>query len=105
MLSAERQSNWLASVVIDERKDLPVILLGKAFKENTNLDVSGAVYLLKECLEDRGVTIQDHIDPYIDDIGAEIRLSEPACYVLYTKHKCFYELDFPAGSVVIHAQI
>jgi UDPglucose 6-dehydrogenase len=101
LLSVERQCDWLASLIQSEHEGLAVVLLGKAFKENTNQDTGSAVYLLRQCLEDRGVMVSHHIDPLIDDPAVELPVAEPACYVVGTKHACFYDLEFPAGSVVV----
>lgn len=101
VLSTERQTEWLASLIREERGDRPVVLLGKTFKENIDIDAGSSAYLLRECLEEMDVAVKEHYDPYIDVAGPGDLFLDPACFVVCTKHKLFYDVPFPKGSVVV----
>lgn len=67
----EKQTEWLASEVTIERDDLtrdqlPVEILGKAYKPNTALTVGSPSTLLANILTERGITFT-HTDPYEEE--------------------------------------
>jgi len=98
MIGREKQTEWLADLVIEHKGDLPVIILGKSFKEETNLTVGSPAILLKNILDERDVPVEMY-DPWVDE-GAP-PLKEKALFFIGTKHAAFCEYVFPAGSVVI----
>jgi len=96
----ERQTDWLAELVIDAhgRTDLPIVILGKCFKKETNLTVGSPSILLKNILAEGDFPV-DMYDPWIDD--GDPPLTEPAIFFLGTNHDKFLDYNFPKSSVVI----
>ena len=83
-----------------EKTGLPVIILGKCFKKETNLTVGSPSILLKNLLEEKGVDIYKFFDPYTDYEAPP--LEQKAIYFLGTNHDCFQDYKFPDGSVVLN---
>ena len=97
MVCREEQTNWLADLIIENKKDLPVTILGKCFKKETNLTVGSPSILLKNLLEERGEKINMY-DPWVDE--EEINLTKQ-CYFIGTNHDKFLDYNFPKGSIVL----
>ena len=95
MLCREYQTEWLADLL--EEYDLPKVILGKAFKEETNLVVGSPSILLKNILEERGHEVVMY-DPHIDQ---ELPLFEASVFLIGTRHSEFKYFEFPTGSVVL----
>ena len=76
---------------------MPVTILGKCFKKETNLTVGSPSILLKNILDEKSIEANMY-DPWVDD-----SLFEPkkACYFIGTNHDAFKDYKFPAGSKVI----
>ena len=98
MIGREKQTEWLADLVIEHKSDLPVIILGKSFKEETNLTVGSPAILLKNILDERDVPVEMY-DPHVDD--HKLDLSAASMFFIGTKHLEFKNYNFAAGSVVI----
>ena len=98
MLGREDQTAWLADLIQEHKGDLPVTILGKAFKEQTNLVVGSPSILLKNILEERGVEVSMY-DPHVD--GGEPNLEEAQVFFIGTKHTEFLDYSFPQGSIVL----
>lgn len=98
MLGREDQTAWLADLIQEHKGDLPVTILGKAFKEQTNLVVGSPSILLKNILEERGVEVNMY-DPHVD--GGEPNLEEAQVFFIGTKHTEFLDYSFPRGSIVL----
>jgi UDPglucose 6-dehydrogenase len=98
MQAREHQTAWLAEVVegVQREAGLPVVLLGKAYKPETNLTVGSPSLLLSHILGEMGVG-HESWDPYID----EPRTWPAAVYFIATNHPEFEDFEFPAGSVVV----
>lgn len=96
MVARENQTEWLAKLML-EHKDLPKVILGKAFKPETNLVTGSPSILLKNLLEEMGHEVTMY-DPYLDgpmpDFGVSV-------FFIGTKHPQFATMTFPKGSVVI----
>ena len=97
MICREEQTEWLADLIIEHRKDLPLTILGKCFKKETNLTVGSPSILLKNLLEERNEQV-DMYDPWVDN--HEIELTKQ-CYFIGTNHDKFLDYDFPKGSIVL----
>lgn len=95
MIAREDQTEWLATLV--ENYDLPKVILGKAFKPETNLVVGSPAILLQKILEEKGNFVTSY-DPYIDDAKPNFCAS---VFFIGTRHDVFAEWKFPEGSVVI----
>jgi UDPglucose 6-dehydrogenase len=97
----ELQSQWLADEVkaLSVDYDLPIIILGKAYKPGSDLTYGSPALLLASQLRADAATVIEHWDPYVD--GGELPLMQPAVYVLATQHPDFTDFAFPNGSVVV----
>tara|TARA_Y100000114_G_C11705640_1_gene300800 strand:- start:438 stop:1079 length:642 start_codon:yes stop_codon:yes gene_type:complete len=102
MICREEQTEWLAELVIEQKQktNLPIVILGKCFKKETNLTVGSPSILLKNILEEKGIEIYKMHDPYIDIEPPP--LEQKAIYFLGTNHDCFQDYKFPDGSVVLN---
>ena len=99
MIGREQQTEWLADLIEEHKGDRPVMILGKAFKEETNLTVGSPSILLKNILEERGVSV-DMYDPHVDE-SFEFDINTPRLFFIGTKHSEFNTYEFPEGSVVL----
>lgn len=98
MMARENQTEWLADFMVNENpKDLPFVILGKTFKPETNILTGSPAILLKNILEEKGLTPIQY-DPYIDKVMPEF---EPSVFLIGTKHPQFMDIKFPKGSIVI----
>ncbi len=98
MKAREDQTFWLAKMVQAAQRDsgLPVILLGRSYKPETNLLVGSPAVLLSNLLHELSVE-HESWDPYVD----EARPWPAAVYFIATNHPQFRRFEFPEGSVVI----
>jgi UDPglucose 6-dehydrogenase len=97
MKARENQTDWLADLILTHKSNLPVVILGKAFKPETNLTVGSPSVLLKNLLEEKGIDV-DMYDPCIDE-KREFR--EPSLFFIGTKHEVFKSWTFPSGSIIL----
>lgn len=100
----EAQTGWLADIIATEI-DLPVILLGKSYKPESDLTYGSPALLLANMLHDRGVSFE-HWDGHVDNDGSLplesiTGMANPAVWVICTRHPEYADLKFPAGSVVL----
>jgi UDPglucose 6-dehydrogenase len=96
MIGREQQTEWLADLIQDHEG--PVTILGKAFKEETNLTVGSPSILLKNILEERGIEVSMY-DPHVD--SHELDLSTSGVFFIGTKHSEFNNYKFSKGSIVL----
>lgn len=68
MEAREEQTDWIANLAVglSDAHNLPIEILGKAYKPGTNLTVGSPATLLGVLLSDLGVSY-DHSDPYVDE--------------------------------------
>lgn len=107
----EKQTEWIAEIAEDRARasSLPVVVLGKAYKAETNLTVGSCATLLKNILDERQrqdttaaapITIVQY-DPHVDPEPPPA-VSEPAVFIVATNHEEFYTTTtYPSGSVII----
>jgi len=96
----ERQSERLVSYTLAEAaiRMLPIVVLGKAYKPNSDLMYGSPASLFIHQLLRRGGNVATWWDPFLDKSPApQIK----AVYVVMTKHDAFEEYQFPRGSIVI----
>ncbi len=98
MLAREAQTTWLAKMAMELHGDLPIMILGKAFKKETNLEVGSPAILLKNIFAEAGVEVEMY-DPHIDPLMPIKAI--PRCYVIGTNHDTFKKWNFIEGDVVI----
>lgn len=100
MVCREKQTEWLADLIIDQHRQtgLPILILGKTFKKETNLITGSPSILLKNILEEKNFEVEMY-DPYVDESLPP--LEKPALFFIGTNHDVFLDYVFPEGSVVI----
>lgn len=100
MICRENQTEWLADLIIQEKQktSLPIIILGKCFKKETNLTIGSPSILLKNILDEKQIESTMY-DPWIDTETPP--LNKPAIFFIGTNHDKFLEYTFPVNSVVI----
>lgn len=99
MMQREKQTEWLVDL-IKEQKDkhnLPVTILGKSFKKETNIVVGSPAILLKNILDEYGVNVKMY-DPKVDTEKFEI---EKSVFFIATNHDEFNTYNYPKGSVIL----
>jgi len=96
MIAREDQTEWLADLM--EQHDLPKVILGKAFKPETNLVTGSPAVLLANILKEKGHEVVCY-DPYVDK--SETPQFEKSVFFIGTRHDVFQDWNFPEGSVVI----
>ena len=100
MTAREDQTRWLSELIVEAHREsgLPIVLLGLAFKENTNLTVGSPARLLSYYLTQRGYKHIVH-DPYATPDVPPPKVA--SVFFVSTKHKNWEKFDFPKGSIVI----
>ena len=97
MICREKQTEWLADLIVEHKGVLPVTILGKCFKKETNLTVGSPSILLKNILTEMGIEV-DMYDPFIDKHELDMKTS---CYFIGTNHDVFLDYEFPKDSIVL----
>ena len=105
MKQREVQTEWLADMIEKESNGLPITILGKSFKPQTNITTGSPSILLSNILRERGLAVTMY-DPYIDEPFADWQdMSEydgvPQCYFIGTKHEDFVNFPFDDESIII----
>jgi len=106
MKQREKQTEWLADLIEEHSNGLPINILGKSFKPETNITTGSPSVLLKNILEERGHPVFIW-DPYIDEPWKEIKRmyddseTESQLYFIGTKHPDFTSFPYEKGSVII----
>jgi UDPglucose 6-dehydrogenase len=103
MLSRERQTDWFADLVEESywarHGKLPIIIMGEAFKPETNLVTGSPALLLANVLRERGLDPKLW-DPIVHPDETYV-IKAPAVYFIGCKHEMFSKLMYPNGSTVI----
>jgi UDPglucose 6-dehydrogenase len=96
MKARQDQSRWLADIVknIATKNNLPIIILGYAYKPNVAIVNGSPALLVWEMLDRRAELVDPFIPPYLVP-------SEKAVFLIGCKHDKFFTWQFPRGSVVI----
>lgn len=100
MYCRENQTEWLAELTIEEhqKNNLPIVVLGKTFKKETNLVVGSPSILLKNLLDEKNIEVT-MFDPWVDN--GEAPIQNKSIFFIGTNHDLFLDYKFPEGSVVI----
>jgi UDPglucose 6-dehydrogenase len=108
MLSRERQTEWFADLIEEEiikRPDLRlrVVIMGEAFKPETNLVTGSPSRLLNSVLRERNhdVVMLDPIVRSHDTEAMQARSALPSIFFIGCRHEIFSKWQYPRGSVVI----
>jgi UDPglucose 6-dehydrogenase len=99
MKAREAHTEWLVDVIMEqyEKRKLPILILGKTFKPETNITTGSPAILLANLLSEREVSFA-HFDPYVD--GPAIEIDEPHIIFIATDHPYDYG-EIPTGSTII----
>jgi UDPglucose 6-dehydrogenase len=95
----ERQAGWFVSLIEPfYKKGFKVVILGQSFKPESAITTGSHAVLIKNFLLEKGIEVKIY-DPLLDK--EPIKLTDNTVYFIATKHKCFEDIDFPQGSVII----
>jgi len=97
MKAREDYEDWHARLAMKAsiEAELPLVLLGKSFKPETNIETGSPAVLMANILkDDYGYPFQ-HYEDVPDGI------LHPAVYFIATQHERYKEIRFPRGSIVI----
>jgi len=102
MVAREKQTEWLASLIVEEQEksNLPIVILGKAYKPESNLVVGSPSVLLRNILCESQVECEMY-DPFIDGGIPDQYFELPHIFFIGTKHSEFKDYVFPDNSIVI----
>lgn len=94
MEAREDHMAWLAkeAAVVHARTKLPLIILGRSFKPETNIETGSSAILMANIIKGYGIEAEHFED--LDTFA-------PAVYVIGTQHERYKQYPFPSGSVVI----
>ena len=95
MSAREDHMAWLAqeSANLAAEHQLQLLILGRSFKPETNIETGSSAVLLSNILK------EDHAIPHLH--VEDIELANPHLVVIGTKHQRYREYRFPEGSVVV----
>ena len=105
MKQREVQTEWLADLIEKEANGLPITILGKSFKPQTNIETGSPSILLRNILTERKLSVTMY-DPYIDEPYDDWQdMSEydgmKQVYFIGTKHEDFVNFPFDDDSIII----
>jgi len=95
MKAREEQTEFLVDIITQHNG--PYYILGKTFKEETNLILGSPAILLGNILKEKNIEFT-HYDPFVDNVIPEFKVGT---YFIATRHSEFNRFKFPDGSVVI----
>jgi len=104
----EHHIDWFRKILLeqsDKHGIMPIAIMGKAYKPETNLVVGSSSLRLYNEFADHG----EHVkiwDPIVDSDDPDLALIEelkttPHVFFVGTKHEMFKDFEFPKGSVVV----
>ena len=103
MKARENHMDWIAEMVEyayqNKRKHNHIVILGRSFKPETNIETGSSAILLANLLKERGLEFE-HIDPIEIDVPKGTLFSE-GIYVLGTAHDIIGTFNFASESIVI----
>ena len=96
----DEQTSRQANQILDLSKEcnLPILILGKSYKENSPLTIGSPALLLQYYLNQLQAEFNAW-DPWVD--GEEFNQTSPVVAFIASKHEAFKNISLPAGSVVI----
>ena len=101
MLSRQEQARWLCKELMSY--NLPIAILGYAFKPETNIGTGSHALLVKSLLVEQYFIEPVVWDPYIDndETNLVVMTNSPHVILIGVNHQQFIEYTFCPGSVVI----
>lgn len=107
MMQREKQTDWLANIIIENSKSRQINILGKTFKPETNLLLGSPSLLLQNILEEKGHKVFSW-DPYVDDsydiVSDSFNWKNSTIkhvFFIGTKHPDFTKFKYPINSIII----
>lgn len=115
----EKQTEFLADLIeahgkvnvlspenfeVTHQKLLPVVILGTAYKKETNLEIGSSAILLQNILKERGIESEDYdpwVDPNEDKFVNPYEKGPSKLFFIGMNHDEFKSYKFPPGSVVL----
>jgi UDP-N-acetyl-D-mannosaminuronate dehydrogenase len=96
----DEQTLRQASQILDLSKEhnLPILILGKSYKENSPLTIGSPALLLQFYLNHLQAEFIAW-DPWVD--GEEFNQTAPVVAFIASKHEAFKNIQLPAGSIVV----
>lgn len=93
MAAREDHMAWLARLAVEssQEEDLPIFVLGRSFKPETNIETGSPAILMTNIICESTPAVA------LEDIGDMVK----GVYVIGTRHKRYQAYRFPEGSVVI----
>lgn len=103
MLCREKQAQWLARILRDEHKrsGLPVVILGKAFKPETNLIDGSPAILVGNILKEWNIDVTYADDNVRTAVTEWMATRSHGIYLIGCRHDRYATIVFPKGSVII----
>jgi UDPglucose 6-dehydrogenase len=105
MVAREHQTEWLADLCLEQQ--LPIVILGKAFKPETNITTGSPAILLFNILKENEKNIEVvNFDPFVDENFSEntkgyLNSNNRHLYFLGTQHDIFKSLKYNKDSIII----
>lgn len=99
MRSRQAYVEWLGDLFVELAGDLPMVLLGTAFKPGTDLEAGSSAVLMANLLRLAGVELT--VVPGPADLARLARSDRAAAFFLGNPCPEFVEYPFPPGSVVV----
>lgn len=95
MAAREAQVDYFSEVLIQEseEQELPIVILGRSFKPETNIETGSGSVLLANILAEKGKNPHHY-----EDIAG---IPQKAIYFIGTAHERYKQFPFPKGSTVI----
>ena len=107
MMQREKQSEWLAELIIKNSSNRQINILGKTFKPETNLILGSPSLLLENILKEKNKKVYSW-DPFVDEpydvISSKFNWHNDKIkhtFFIGTKHSEFIKFNFPSGSIII----
>ncbi|MBC8303898.1 MAG: nucleotide sugar dehydrogenase [Pelagibacterales bacterium] len=107
MMQREKQTEWLANLIIENSQGRQINILGKTFKPETNLILGSPSILLENILIEKGKKVFTW-DPYLDESYEEVlsknnwnKKNQKHTFFIGTKHAEFTKFKFPDNSIII----
>lgn len=95
MYAREDHMAWLADEAVGLSKGLglPLVILGRSFKPETNIETGSPAVLMANIIE------SEHKHPFTHE--EDVAEATKAIYIIGTRHDRYKNFEFPEGSVVI----
>lgn len=95
MMAREHQTEFLADLIVKKHQEtkLPILILGRSFKPETNIETGSPAILLGNLL--------DEIDVDFQQLQETDFIKEPTLVFIGTQNEIYAHYNFPRGSIVI----